>query len=73
MRTLNYDQYKNKRSELLSLPARLDTKRAPARRKRDEKERELLLQLNRARWKKWLSSVKLRRISIRHYEFSRLK
>ena len=70
MKVVEYEHYKAKRSELLRLRARLDIKRAPSRRKRDGKERELLLYLNKTRWERWLTEGKLKKTAKRVYEFT---
>lgn len=67
MRKIKFNDYIKKRSEFGEIRARLDLKREPSFRVRDEKEHYFLLQLDKARWEKWQKEGKLQIIGSRKY------
>lgn len=70
MRTVNYAEYQKKRQTFVKKRAELNLKKAPARRVRDPKERELLLKLDLYRWQQWLATGKLQQEAPRVYRLT---
>jgi len=70
MRKIKFDEYMKKRVWFAETRARLGLKREPSSRLRDEKERELLIELDRARLEKWKKEGKLELIGPRKYRFT---
>jgi len=68
VRTIDYNAFMNEKKEkYFSLRARLGNKGLPRRRKRDPREREILLRMDKARWEKWLSEKKLVKLGPRSW------
>ena len=60
MKEIDFDLFvREKREKYFSLPAKLGRRRLPRRRPRDNKEREILLKLDKARWEKWVKTKRI--------------
>ncbi len=70
MRIIKFDEYSKKRAQFAETRARLGLKREPSSRQRDEQERELLIDFDRARLEKWKKEGKLEVIGPRKYRFT---
>jgi len=70
MRKMKYSEYLNKKSLYIRERARSGGKRTASSRIRDEKERDLLVSLDKARLRKWAKSGKLVYLGPRKYRFS---
>ncbi len=67
MREISFAELLLQKKELLFYRAE-NKKRLPKRRKRDPIEREILFQLDKTRWEKWLKSGKIKFVSDRHWK-----
>ena len=67
MRKVNFDEFIKEKRKFFSVKAVLGKKRLPRRRKRDPKERELLMIMDKNRFLRWQEEGKLKMISIRHF------
>ncbi len=68
MRTISYSEWKKKRATGLSSRARLGLSRQASKRPRDERERSLISEIDRARFLRLQDSGRLVRTSPRHYK-----
>ena len=69
MRRIDYSEYQLKRKTWLRMRAALGTEKTVSSRPRDEAERELLIRMDRARWKRWITEGRLVRVGSRHYRW----
>jgi len=70
MRKVKYDDFiREKMAKYRALFLQLERKRVPKRRLRDEKEREILLKMDRARRDRWIKEGKLEILGPRRYHF----
>ncbi|HAW60331.1 MAG TPA: hypothetical protein DCW86_02515 [Actinobacteria bacterium] len=70
MRRIKYADYMSKRASFATLRAKLDMKKKSSSRVRDEEERRLLLELDKARLERWKKEGKLQVLGIRRYRFN---
>lgn len=69
MRKINWDEYKAKRAGFARVKARLGFERKPSARVRDMEERNLLLQLDKARLESWKKEGKFEILGPRKIKF----
>ncbi len=68
MKKINFDEFmEEKRRKFFTVKAILWKRKLPRRRKRDPEERELLMIIDRNRFRRWLEEGKLKMFSLRHF------
>ena len=71
MKRVKYDDFiREKKARYQALFFQLERKRAPRRRPRDEKEREILLNMDRARRERWIKEGRLEILGPRRYRLN---
>lgn len=70
MKTIDFSEYEKKRRTFVRRRAELSAARGPARRPRNDAERQLLLRLDAARWQRWLADGKLKKLGPRTYRLT---
>ena len=71
MRRISYDDYLRKNKARYTITRlRLKGRRGARRRRRDEKEREILLKMDRARGEHWIKEGKLEILGPRRYRLN---
>ncbi len=69
MRKVRYADYLKRRADFVVKRAKLGLKREASSRMRDEEERKLLLEFDRARLERWKKEGKLVKLGPRKYRF----
>lgn len=68
LRKINFDEFmEEKKKKFFPTRAILGRKRLPVRRERDSGKRELLMIMDKNRFKKWIEKGELQMISLRHF------
>ncbi len=70
MRKVKYDDYLKKRKDFIKIKAKLGAKGSASSRLRDEAERKVLLELDKARLERWEKEKKLVKLGPRKYRFN---
>jgi len=68
LRKINFDEFmEEKKRKFSTVKAILGRRKLPRRKKRDCEERELLMIMDRNRFRRWLREGKLKMLSLRHF------